>query len=304
MRIICAGEAMAELRKDGSGFAVGFAGDTFNTAVYIRRCLAGETGHHVSYLTRVGCDALSDGFVALARTEGVEVADIPRDPLRNLGIYAVQTDATGERSFAYWRNQSAARLLFQDPADLDHLAQADVLLLSGISLAILSPAARTAVLDRIGQLRGKGLRFAFDSNYRPRLWEDAKTARDTMARAWSLADIALPSVDDEMALFGDHDAAAVLTRLRGLGCKDGALKCGAAGPLPIDPDTPSPAGLLPAARVVDTTAAGDSFNGGWLAAYAMRRGPMERMAQGHALASFVVGRPGAIVDLAGFRGQA
>ena len=103
-----------------------------------------------------------------------------------------------------------------------------------------------------------------------------------------------------MALFGDADAAAVLKRLRALSCTEGALKCGADGPLPINPDTPMPKGLRPAPVVVDTTAAGDSFNGGWLAAYAQGLGPEARMARGHALASHVVGHPGAIVDLNGF----
>lgn len=302
MRIICAGEAMAELRKAEAGFAVGFAGDTFNTAVYLRRLL--EPAHQVAYLTQVGQDPLSQGFLDLAEAEGIETSSIRRDPLRNLGIYSVQTDARGERSFAYWRNQSAARQLFSDAQDLEALAGADVLLLSGISLAILSPEARSAVLDRIALLRAKGLRFAFDSNYRPRLWEDAATARETMARAWALADIALPSVDDEMALFGDKDAAAVLSRLRGWGCREGALKCGAEGPLPIDPATPRPEGLRPAARVVDTTAAGDSFNAGWLAAHARGLDATACMAQGHALAAHVVGQPGAIVDMTGFHPMA
>lgn len=296
MRVICAGEAMAELRADGAGFATGFAGDTFNTAVYLRRLWQGE----VAYLTRVGRDPLSAGFLALAGAEGIDTSAIPRDPDRNLGIYAVQTDAAGERSFFYWRSQSAARLLFQSGAELDALSGADLLLLSGITLAILSTAARESLFIRIAALRGQGLRLAFDSNYRPRLWEDAATARANMERAWRLADIALPSVDDEMALFGDADAGAVLARLRSWGCREGALKCGAAGPVPLDPAASAPQGLRPAARVVDTTAAGDSFNAGWLAAHLAGRNPQACMAQGHDLAAHVVGLPGAIVDMAGF----
>jgi len=295
MRVICAGEAMAELRAEGAGFTTGFAGDTFNTAVYLRRFWGGD----VAYLTRVGHDPLSTGFLAAARAEGIDTATIRQDATRNLGIYAVQTDAAGERSFFYWRDQSAARLLFQHPAELDALAGADLLLISGITLAILTPEARRALLSRIAALRPQGLRLAFDSNYRPRLWEDAPTARAVMEQAWRLADIALPSLDDEMALFGDADAAAVLARLRGWGCQTGALKCGAAGPLPIAAGAEAPQGLPPAARLRDTTAAGDSFNAGWLAAHLAGRPPQACMAAGHALAIHVVGQPGAIVDTTG-----
>ena len=99
-RILCIGEAMAEIRRDGPGYVVGFAGDTFNTAVYCRRCLKGGT---VGYLTRVGSDPLSDGFLALARHEALDVTPIRQETAHNIGIYTVQTDAHGERSFAYWR---------------------------------------------------------------------------------------------------------------------------------------------------------------------------------------------------------
>lgn len=294
MRIICSGEAMAEVRPAaGGGFAVGFAGDTFNTAVYLRRLGAGA----VRYLTRVGRDPLSEGLLAYARREGIEVDDVARDASRNLGIYALQVDAVGERSFSYWRDRSAARLLFQDPGDLAALEGADILFLSGITLAILSPEARAGLMRRLAALRGQGVRVAFDSNFRAPLWEDADTARAVIGAMWRMADIALPSVDDEMALFGDRDADAVLARLRSWGCREGALKCGAAGPVPLDPSGAVPVGLERAERVVDTTAAGDGFNAGWLAARLAGGTGEAAMVLGHRVALRVVAQAGAIVDL-------
>ncbi|GAB1479281.1 sugar kinase [Paracoccaceae bacterium] len=287
-RILCIGEAMAEIRSEGAGFAVGFAGDTFNTAVYCRRCLRSGS---VAYQTRIGNEPLSEGFLRLAGAEGLDLSATGREAGHNLGIYSVQTDAKGERSFAYWRSDSAARRMFLTAADFAALEGADLIYLSGITLAILAPAAREALLVRLAELRVAGARVAFDSNYRPRLWPDAETARQVIGRAWALADIALPSVDDEMALFGDADAASVLARL---GPREGALKRGAEGPLALRPGVTPPA-FVPAERVVDTTAAGDSFNGGFLAALAGGADTAAAMAAGHALARQVVGLPGAIV---------
>ena len=105
--------------------------------------------------------------------------------------------------------------------------------------------------------------MAFDSNYRPKLWEDPATARRVVETAWRKCDVAFPSVDDEMALFGDADADAVLSRLEHWGVPYGALKRGGQGPLPIHvPLADSPAYRL-VKEVVDTTAAGDSFVGGF-----------------------------------------
>ena len=290
-RILCIGEAMAEIRRDGPGFAVGFAGDTFNTAVYCRRCL--KTGS-VGYLTRIGTDLLSEGFLSLAAREAIDVSAIRREAGHNIGIYSVTTDAAGERSFAYWRATSAARQLFQHPEDFETLEQADLLYLSGITLAILAPDARTALLDRLARLRLAGKRVAFDSNYRPKLWPDVATARRVISQAWALTDVALPSVDDEMALFDEPDEEAVLQRLRALGLRQGALKRGALGPIALDRDVALPA-FAPASRIVDTTAAGDSFNGGFLAALAEGADAERSMIAGHDLARIVVTLPGAIV---------
>ena len=294
IRILCIGEAMAEIRRDGSAYAVSFAGDTFNTAVYCRRRLKGGT---VSYLTRVGTDPLSEGFMTLARSEALDITPTRQETSHNIGIYTVQTDNCGERSFAYWRATSAARQLFRHPEDFAALEHADLIYLSGITLAILLPEGRTELLDRLAKLRMAGKRVAFDSNYRPKLWPDAETARQVVAAAWAITDIALPSVDDEMALFGDPDDDAVLERLRGMGLRHGALKRGADGPVALDPAVAT-GDYSPAQKVVDTTAAGDSFNGGFIAAWASGADTATCMSEGHALARIVVSRPGAIVDTA------
>jgi 2-dehydro-3-deoxygluconokinase len=115
-----------------------------------------------------------------------------------------------------------------------------------------------------------------------------------MARFWALSDIGLPSVDDEAMLWGDADAEAVRVRLMAAGVRQGAVKRGAEGPLPIGWDGPLPDFPL-AARVVDTTAAGDSFNGGYLAALLSGADASACLRAGHDLAAKVIGHPGAII---------
>ena len=144
------GEGMGQGRGQATGqagFVVGFAGDTYNTAVYAKRSL-GAAGH-VGFMSRVGLDPLSDGMLAAAEAEGLDTSVITREEQRNIGIYSVATDSAGERSFHYWRNHSAAKKL-----DAKDLVPARILYLSGITLAILSPERRRALMQALGELKG------------------------------------------------------------------------------------------------------------------------------------------------------
>jgi 2-dehydro-3-deoxygluconokinase len=295
-QIACVGEAMVELSLDteGTNARLGFAGDTLNTAIYLAREVPGA--HDVSFVTCLGTDTFSDRMTAFIEGEGVS-ARIVRNDARIPGLYAISTDATGERSFSYWRDSSAARTLFQGGrgAEFAILDGFDTIYLSAITLAILPPEIRAALFDWMIAFREKGGLFAFDSNYRPRLWEDADTARLWVSRAWKLCDIGLPSVDDEVTLFGDQNEAAALARLEASGIGVGALKRGAAGPLPINAGVNRDLVFAAADRVVDTTAAGDSFNGAFLAVYLAGGSLDEAMLAGHNRAVQVIAQRGAIV---------
>lgn len=293
-RVLCLGEVMVELsleRDDPTRAAIGVAGDTFNTAIYLKRQAPALS---VSYGTKLGHDRFSRMIMDKLSEEDIETGAVLFSEDRLPGLYAISTDASGERSFLYWRDRAAYRTLFEAPAlELDNLNRFDVICYSAISIAVLPPGDRARFLDWLEGYRKSGGQVAFDSNYRPRLWPDRATAQAEVRRAWQTCDIGMPSVDDEMALFGDADEAAVITRLAGWGVASGALKCGASGPRPLGPE-PAPT-VSPALRVVDSTAAGDSFNGGYLAARLTGASETDALAAGHALAAQVVQHRGAIL---------
>lgn len=296
-KVACIGECMVEVAMPRPGAELGrvdFAGDTFNTAVYLKRLAPAA---EVAYVTALGTDPVSERMAEAFAAEGLATGLIERREGRAPGLYAITLDASGERSFTYWRDQSAARTLFHAPAEVTPraLLDFDLVYLSGITVAILAPDARVALKEALHRVRAIGGTVAFDSNYRPRLWPDAGTARGEIAAFWGLADVGLPSLDDELALFGDGCEAEVLSRLTASGVRRGALKRGAEGPLPIGDCGRLPP-FPPAAKVVDTTAAGDSFNGGYLAAFLHGEDEAACLAAGHAMASEVVGHPGAIIS--------
>ena len=292
--VICLGEAMVELFLSATSpdtAQIGYAGDTLNTAIYLKRALPDG---RVAFASKLGRDAFSNQMRRMITDEGLETDLLLESPDREPGLYSITTDRDGERSFNYWRSASAARDLLTPPALTPaHLAPADMVYLSAISLAILPAQDRHTLLGWLEDFRANGGRVAFDSNYRPKLWEDVETARAVVTKAWKLTDIALPSLDDEMALFGDPDEGAVLDRLTACGLNQGALKRGAIGPRSLDGSRPGDFEAV--TKVVDSTAAGDSFNAGYLAAHLSGAPQAACLQAGHRLASRVIGMRGAII---------
>ena len=295
--IACVGEVMIELIVGVDGeTSLGVAGDTFNTAVYMVKALS-HANVNVSYVTALGSDPYSDRILKAVTNYGLATDYIEKRDGLMPGLYAINTDPSGERSFNYWRSTSAARTLFAKPCniELSRLNDFDLVYLSGITMAILNPSVRSDVLNWAGSFCAAGGTLVYDSNHRPHLWESTEIAVEVNEAMWTKADIALPSLDDEMLLFGDPDEEAVLARLAASGAQNGALKRGALGPRNLLGGTTYP-DLPPVRGIIDSTAAGDSFNAGYLAAIILGHSDITAMHFGHKLASRVVQARGAIVD--------
>lgn len=290
------GECMVELSQaDGGLLRQSFAGDVFNSLWYARAGL--PASWTVSFCTGVGTDPTSDKMVAFIEGAGVDCGHVRRISNRRPGLYMIHLDGA-ERSFSYWRDTSAARLLAQDRAHLDAaLASADVIYLSGITLAILPPEDAQALIEKLAQARAQGKTVAFDSNIRPALWSDAEYMRKTIGDAAGASSLVFPSFDDEQAAFGDTTPQATLERYTGYGAQTVILKNGPAEVCTFDQmqrvDIPTP----PVATPVDTTGAGDSFNGAFLASYVQTQTVGEAVAAGQACAGQVIQHHGALVDL-------
>ena len=297
-RIISVGEAMVELSASDQPdlWRLGVAGDTLNTAWYLRRLMPRDW--QIDYLTRVGTGEFSQKLVDFLTAEGIGTDHVARDPDREIGLYAISLK-DGERSFSYWRDSSAARRLADDAGALTRALQgARMAYLSGITLAILPAEGRQTLMQALIQARKAGTTVVFDPNLRPRLWADAATMRATIQQAASHADLILPSFDDEASHFGDSDPQATIARYLAVGSGHVVVKNGG-GPMAFDGTQGQ--GRLPDLRpeaAIDTTAAGDSFNAGYLAAWLQGADCHAAIMAGHDLSRKVIRHRGALVPQA------
>ena len=291
-RVAVIGEGMLELTLLDGAWRVGTAGDALNVATHLARF-----GRRVDFISALGADAISAHLRQAWAAEGVVVDHVLNDPGRGHGLYAVSVDPTGERSFTYWRSESAARELFSLPnieVTLAAASRVHLLYFSLISLAVIPPEGRDRLLKLCADVHAAGGRVAFDTNYRPRLWSDALEARAEAARFMTVTDIGLPTFSDEAQLFGDADPETTARRWRDAGAREVAVKLGQDGCLlsagDIETIVATPQELDP----IDTSGAGDAFNAGYLDAWLKAEPAKSRAIAGHRLAGWAVRRPGAL----------
>ena len=290
--IAAIGECMIELSGGSDGnWRMGFAGDTFNTLW----ALSALTGGPATYVSAFGDDPFSRDQIAFFKAHGIGIGASPVIAGARPGLYAI-TLTGAERSFTYWRNDAAAKQLASQPDSLTKSLQNQSLVyFSGITLAILDAPARKTLMTAIAAARAAGSRIAFDPNYRPRLWQSRDEAQAAITEALAVTDIALPTFPDEQMLFGDGAPQETAARLAAhvgevvvKNGEDAALVVGDGGTAAVPAVT--------VASPVDTTGAGDSFNGGYLAARLAGHAPAEAARRAHRVASAVVQVRGALAS--------
>lgn len=294
-RVVSIGEVMIELSRGNDGrFSVASGGDTFNTAVYLAR-----KGIDVAYATALGDDPYSDRILALAAAESVASDLILRVPGRLPGLYIIETNPAGERTFYYWRDTAPARELFELPEwgrISESLLSAGMIYFSGVTLSLYSNVGLGRFLAMLEMARQNGVKVVFDSNYRPRAWKgDVSRTRTVFAEALKRVDLALPTFDDEALLWGDASPETTIERLSAFGIAEIVVKNGFNSALVAAGGQHEYIPVPQVIHPVDTTAAGDCFNAGYIAARIAGESPAHAVAAAHELAGQKIQHRGAIM---------
>lgn len=308
-KILSIGECMVEFSRaepgpeEGGGadglrlWRQGFAGDTLNVTWAMRACL--DPGVFcVDYFTALGDDEFSAGMFRLFEQSGIGTSSIRSLAGASCGLYTISVDEQGERSFSYWRSASAARHLADDIGHLNAtLAAFELVYVSGISLAILPPDRREAFISALGEPEKRSFKLAFDSNMRPGLWESKGALRGVTERVASISDYVLPTHDDEQNAFGDASALETLERYKSLGCREIVVKDGKRPSRYFAAGKQGEVAVAQPVQPVDTTGAGDSFSGSYLAARLEGEDVETAIRRAQRVAAQVIGVKGALAPM-------
>lgn len=298
-RIVLFGECMVEFSPLGDGtYKRGFAGDTFNTAWYLRQFL--NENWTIQYFTNIGDDQLSSDMLQFMAKSGIDTSHVKVLAGMTAGLYVISLDK-GERSFSYWRSTSAARMLADDVVRLSEATQgADCICFSGITLAILPDNARDLFLQHLAKRRAEGVLIVFDPNIRKRLWRDDDDIRHWISRGYEVACVALPTFADDAEVFGDVDISETAKRVREAGVEEVIVKNGDDACYLQISDHGQSVKAEADVKAVDTTGAGDSFNASYLANKMLGATPRIAVEKAHKIAAKVICAPGALVTLESF----
>lgn len=300
-KIAIIGECMIELSEKGRDLNRGFGGDTLNTSVYIARQVPAER-LAVHYVSALGTDSFSNEMLSTWQKENVKTNLVQQMEDKLPGLYYIETDDNGERKFYYWRNDAAARYWLssaKSDAICQQLAHFDYIYLSGISVAVLNAESRNKLIDLLKECRNNGGKVIFDNNYRPRLWQSREETQQVYHDVLSCTDIAFLTLDDEDLLWGEEPFENVITRTQALGVSEVVIKRGGDSCIVATSDGQEdvPAIKLSKDKVVDTTAAGDSFSAGYLSVRLQGGNVIDAAKRGHLTASTVIQYRGAIIPL-------
>jgi len=295
-RVFLLGECMIELTpSDTNAFKQSFSGDVFNTAVYLKRFV---TQAKVHLITAIGKDKFSLAMLEYFHRQHIETSFVFQSDYKIPGLYAIQTDEVGERSFTYWRENSAARgvMSFIDAQVVESISTGDIVFFAGISLAVISPTDRSKFWQFIKQLKDGGAILVFDPNYRAKMWDSSRQAKEQFEQAFIFADILLPGVDDFEQLYGLKTPKAVYDFCKPYQFDELVIKNGEADIVCHIGEHTYHFPIIPVENVVDTTSAGDSFNGVYLGARIKGIEISDAIELASKAAGFVIQHHGAIVD--------
>lgn len=284
--LVCLGEPLIEFNETSPRvFQQNIGGDINNCAV-----AAARSGLTVAVISALGNDRFAKPIRQLWQQENIDDRFVTSDAQRSTGLYFVHHDEQGHH-FSYARKDSAASAFKLTDEQRQVIKKAKVLHLSGISLALSEQAEKTA-LEAIQIAQDNQTLLSFDTNYRSALWSvnRAKAVINPVAKQ---ADFLFPSLDDAKQLLGSSDKEHIVKFYQDNKTKIIALTVGKNGVYICHSDSQKHVNAYPV-KAVDATAAGDTFDGAFLAEF-LRQG--DALAAAHyasAASALCVCRYGAI----------
>ena len=251
---------ISSLENNSSNIKINFGGDTYNSAVYFSRLTNDKT--NTFYSTALGKDNFSKKMISRFKNENIKWDYLRTDGENPPGLYSIEINEKGERSFSYWRDQSPSKYIFLGSKGkklIKDINNADIFYYTGISAGILDEKQRKDLI-KIGST---ATICGFDFNYRSQLHYNKKVSQLLFNEINNRVDIHFVSFDDARELFKIKNPLEIFEIINEK--KNLILIRYKNSIIFKNKQQEIKTVTVPHGEVVDTTAAGDAFNGSFLA---------------------------------------
>ena len=251
---------ISSLENNSSNMTINFGGDTYNSAVYFSRLTNDKT--NTFYSTALGKDNFSKKMISRFKNENIKCDYIRTDGENPPGLYSIEINEKGERSFSYWRDQSPSKYIFLGSKGkklVKDINNADVFYYTGISAGILDEKQRKDLIN----IGSTATICGFDFNYRSQLHYNNKVSQLLFNEINNRVDIHFVSFDDARELFNIKSPLEIFEIINEK--KNLILIRYKNSIIFKNKQQEIKTVTVPHGEVVDTTAAGDAFNGSFLA---------------------------------------
>lgn len=267
MDVVTFGETMVLFNPETQGplryvgtFTKSIGGAESNVAIALARL-----GHKAGWFSKLGDDEFGRYIKSTVMGEEVDVSRVKKDPKRTTGILFKERFSTVNPNVYYYRKGSAASHLMIEDLDMDYIASAKILHVTGISLA-LSEEMREAVFYAVKEAKKRGVLISFDPNIRLKLWSKEE-ARETILEMVKLTDLLFPGKEEAELLLGLTEPEEIADAFLKLGVQTVALKLGKSGCYVKNKETEAFVHGYTVDHPVDTVGAGDGYAAGFLSGY-------------------------------------
>ncbi|MBQ4565492.1 MAG: carbohydrate kinase [Oscillospiraceae bacterium] len=216
-------------------------------------------GAATALLAKVGEDAFGTLLAQTLQKEGVDLRGLRRDGDAFTTLAFVTLDSAGERQFSFARKPGADTCLRPEELDRELISSAKVFHFGSLSLT--HEPARGATREALALAKGAGCLITYDPNYRPPLWGSPEKAKEQMLWGLRQADVVKLSEEELEFLLGKTGPKAARSLMEEFGLKLVFVTLGERGCFFANGKCSGHVAALQAARVLDTTGAGDIFFG-------------------------------------------
>lgn len=243
--------------KETSQFVKNAGGAPANVCVQ-----AVKLGQNAVYLTQVGNDGFGEFLIDTLKGEGVDATYIKKADKYDTSLAFVSFKEGGEREFSFFR--SAAADLYFTPEDFKDVVFSENDYLEFGSVALKTKTAKDTHISLIERARAAGATVCFDPNLRFNLWEDKAELKEVVLQFSKYADVIKVGEDEIEFITGLTGEAAAKSLFTGT-LKVLLLTNGGKGAKIYLADGRKFSCDGFKVKAVDTTGAGDSFFGGFIA---------------------------------------